>query len=316
MDENLKDLERKLEEIGNELKDLKAKIQAAEKERKSLREQRGADLRELKKDKQHLKGQEMKKAELLRLRSARIGANCKEALSKKRQLIDEIRAEANVAQNVKDFAYSLEYVECHSSAALISPNDEDYIRAKIHPEINAVFPQGGVKLRFLQRAFEGTHFRTNCADSALLFAHILGNTIFTLCQPSPKWNDFRDFWREALGQIWMSAHNNPDVWHILIIENFNIVCPKIWGTPLWDLLEEIANVLPVFGNPTFPKNLKIFVSLASTDLETGIGIQTDVADNWPLISFTQPLNWKGDLRRKLKELNRKFFFCTEGGVTR
>jgi hypothetical protein len=119
----------------------------------------------------------------------------------------------------------------------------------------------------------------------VIFALQLGNVIYQLCQPSPKWISFHDFWTESLRPIWESAHQNPNIWHVLLIENFNIALPECWGKPLWNILSGMTTLLPCAKHPTLPDNLRIIVSEAATESDDNshLGLPTKVGKKWTRI---------------------------------
>lgn len=119
-------------------------------------------------------------------------------------------------------------------------------------------------------------------DYGFLMCHQLGNVIYQLCQPSPKWISFQDFWNESLRSIWESAHNNPDVWHVLLIENYNIALPECWGKPLWNILSDRTTLLPCALIPNYPEKLRIIVSEAATESKDGshLGLPTKIGEKW------------------------------------
>lgn len=133
--------------------------------------------------------------------------------------------------------------------------------------------------------------QTGDIRNGIFLAAMLGNSIYELCQPSPKWLTFEDFWRESLQPIWDSAHRSPEIWHFLLIENFNLALPECWGRPLWNMFDEYITLLPCAKTALLPKNLRVIVSFApsQSDDHSHLGLPTQVGSSWPNLSIGD--NW-------------------------
>ena len=134
--------------------------------------------------------------------------------------------------------------------------------------------------------------QTEDIRNGIFLATMLGNSVYELCQPSPKWLTFEDFWGESLQPIWDSAHRSPEVWHFLFIENFKLALPECWGRPLCNLFDEYIALLPCAQNAQLPENLRVIVSLAPTqsDDHSHFGLPTQIGLSWPRLSIGP--NWE------------------------
>ena len=147
----------------------------------------------------------------------------------------------------------------------------------------------------------------------IALAHITGNAAYQLCQPSPQWISFKEFWDESLQVIWESAHGNPEKWHFLLIENYNIALPECWGMPLWNILMGKATLLPCAQTPHYPNNLRIIVSSAAITSEdnTHLGLPTKINDCFKSYSWPGDIEWNKrklqNFKEDIKELNNEFF---------
>jgi hypothetical protein len=238
--------------------------------------------------KDYIKRNETEKGKLEKIRKQ--AEACKEELQKKEEelkgiethqieLIESIRIQAGMVMS-----YPLESVCCATEAVPVtSENESEYFE-----KVNALIEDDIMQRQLLIKLKKYSAFKTNDIRTGIFLASVLGNSIYQLCQPSPKWIEFKNFWEESLRCIWVSAHAKPDVWHFLLIENYNLALPECWGKPLWNILEEKTMLLPFAKEPSYPNNLSIIVSQASTESEdnTHIGLPTAVAEIWPDINIS------------------------------
>lgn len=179
-------------------------------------------------------------------------------------LIEDIRLQAEIfggsnSGNQAVWSYPLEKID-HDSQAEAVVNWGDIIsqlqEIMEHEDIDVKedFFKGSKKLWQVKDIREG-----------VFLAHISGNAVYQLCQPSPDWLSFKNFWDESLNVIWKSAHANPDKWHFLLIENYNIALPECWMMPLWNIIQGKTSLLPCAKNPQYPQNLRVIVSAAPTE---------------------------------------------------
>lgn len=208
-----------------------------------------------------------------------------------------------VKEEIETFAFPLEVVEKRSCAEAcaraVADGDEMLRKHDLCSCINKIISVRGV-------------LRVSDIRTGIRLARALGNTVYELCQPSPKWFEFKDFWREALRGIWESAHAKPDVWHVLLIENVDIASPECWGAPLWNLFDGKTTKLPCSDKSNLPKNLRVVVSLAPEDL----GMRTEFAKSLGVkIGVEGPTMKKEEFLESLEnisKLNERLFFTTKG----
>jgi len=213
------------------------------------------------------------------------------------QLVALMRIQSGISDAENEFAFPLEVLRKSEEAIGGIPElkfDETILLNEEH----------------FQKISKNKVLKTEDIRTGLLLARALGNTVYILSQPSPKWFEFKDFWREALKGIWESAHANPDVWHVLLIENFNIASPDCWGKPLWNLINGWTSHLPCANTPTIPDNLRIIVSVASCNDPDSLGLPTKLADNWRSLDVRvkSDRDWRDIFEEELPALNKKAFF--------
>ena len=191
------------------------------------------------------------------------------------------------------FSYPLETVERRTSATKVATKQtEDKFLKKLNTEYEQLCKILDIRSALRRLSIESGVVVDDIRNGIAL-AHLLGNTVFQLVQPSPKWISFKDFYEESLGTIWTSAHENPDCWHLLMIENFNIALPECYGMPLWNLLRGKTRKLPMATFPEFPPNLRIIVSAAPCQSEDNshMGLPTHVIDGWKEINTLNQTSW-------------------------
>ena len=213
------------------------------------------------------------------------------------QLVALMRIQSGISDAENEFAFPLEVLRKSEEAIGGIPElkfDETILLNEEH----------------FQKISKNKVLKTEDIRTGLLLARALGNTVYVLSQPSPKWFEFKDFWREALKGIWESSHANPDVWHVLLIENFNIASPDCWGKPLWNLINGWTSHLPCANTPTIPDNLRIIVSVASCNDPDSLGLPTKLADNWRSLDVRvkSDRDWRDIFEEELPALNKKAFF--------
>ena len=138
-------------------------------------------------------------------------------------------------------------------------------------------------------------------------AKATNNAKYIIQQVEPDWLHFKNFWNNALGAIWESAHNNPEICHFLILEDINMSAPECYCRPLMDVLVGIRTSIP-FGKSNYPNNLKILATYISfEEPEIGLPMNKEIFTGWGAIGF------KGDIyKNNDKELQTsKNFFKPE-----
>lgn len=253
-----------------------------EKERKRC----GAAQKKLTQDLEKLQQQLSCRSEELRVKEEQLTS-----LHKRRdEVIELIKIQTEIAPTCREPEYStdsypLERVERNLNAESVNAaNREQFLN-----EVNGLLGLDFMTERLLKDIRKYDSFVTDDIRTGLFLSTVLGNSISLLSQPSPKWMEFKDFWYEVLKVIWNSAHAHPDIWHFLLIENFNIALPECWGKPLWNIFDCKAMQIPYAANSKFPKNLRVIVSLAESKSEdqSHLGLPTNIAKNWKRLNISE-----------------------------
>lgn len=221
----------------------------------------------------------------------------KELSEKRNELIEIIKLQADITGGASagalqaSWSYPLEHIVRNPNAKAVGNNNKDAFCNRVNESLEL---QKEFMCSALQNIKGYDIFKTADIKTGILLANALGNSIYQICQPSPQWISFKDFWNESLSIIWESAHKNPDIWHFLLIENFNIALPECWGMPLWNIISGKATVIPCAMNQKFPHNLRIFVSVAPTESDDNshLGLLTRIGDEWKSLNPNEP--WDKD----------------------
>jgi len=141
-------------------------------------------------------------------------------------------------------------------------------------------------------------------EIAIAFIKATANAVYIIQQVEPDWLHFSDFWRNGIGSIWKSAHNHPDIIHVLLLEDVNLASPECYARPLLDLISGFRDIIP-FGETSYPRNLIIFASIISyNNPEIGLPIIKNTFKNWGAIGFTEEVF--GDRVQNNKEIISKY----------
>ena len=243
----------------------------------------------------------------------------KELSEKRNELIEIIKLQADITGGAStatlqaSWSYPLEHIVRNPIAEAVGNNNKDAFCDRVNESLEL---QKGFMRRALNSLRQHDILKTTDIRTGVFLANALGNSIYQLCQPSPQWISFKEFWNESLSVIWESAHKNPDIWHFLLIENFNIALPECWGMPLWNILSGKSTVIPCAANQKIPHNLRIFVSVAATESEDNshIGLLTHVGNEWKSLNPNEPWDkdfcWKKFVNDRDEGLvvNEEFFY--------
>ena len=124
------------------------------------------------------------------------------------------------------------------------------------------------------------------------------NAKYIIQQVEPDWLHFKDFWNNGLGEIWNSAHNSPDKFHFLLLEDINMSALECYCRPLLDILTGVRKRIP-YGQTPYPNNLKIIATIASfEEPEIGLPIYRNTFENWGAIGFRFDVNGETELLPK------------------
>jgi len=241
--------------------------------------------------------------------------------AKREDLIEFIRIQSGIVGNDiskrnETFPYPLESIMRKPSAEKVSPITKDAFCDRVNQSLEQ---QHGFMRTCLRTLPDKLIFKTDDIRTGIFLASVLGNSIYQLCQPSPKWISFKEFWEESLQNIWDSAHSHLDIWHFLLIENFNIALPECWGMPLWNVIMQKTRNIPYAAKTLYPPNLRIIVSLAETesDDDSHIGLPSHISDRWKSLNTSEPWdandNWDKFLEDKGNGLaiNEEYFCPVE-----
>ena len=117
------------------------------------------------------------------------------------------------------------------------------------------------------------------------FAKALGNTKYIIQQVEPDWMRFEHFWEKGLGEIWSSSHENPNVTHLLLLEDVNLASPECYARPLIDVMGGLRDRLP-YAKTEMPKNLKILATKISfDDPPIGLPLYQSTFKGWGALGF-------------------------------
>lgn len=124
------------------------------------------------------------------------------------------------------------------------------------------------------------------------------NAKYIIQQVEPDWLHFKDFWDNGLGEIWNSAHNTPDKFHFLLLEDINMSALECYCRPLLDILSGVRKRIP-YGQKPYPNNLKIIATIAPfEEPEIGLPIYRNTFENWGAIGFRFDINSESELLAK------------------
>ena len=207
----------------------------------------------------------------------------------------------------------MEYVKRQPKAEEVTSKQKERFCDRVNESLER---QRGFMRKSLALLQTELSFLTNDIRTGIFLANALGNSTYQLCQPSPRWISFKEFWEESLQCIWDSAHANPDVWHFLLLENFNIALPECYGMPLWNVMRQKTKKIPYASPPEYPENLRIIVSKTAIESEDNshMGLPTHIADAWqkldPSESWDENDNWRkfADDVNKGLAVNEEYFY--------
>lgn len=132
--------------------------------------------------------------------------------------------------------------------------------------------------------FKGTFISDEQIALALIEA--AGNCKYIIQQVEPDWLHFKDLWNNGLGAIWKSSHENPNVLHLLVLEDINLSSPECYMRPLLDCMNGIRKRIP-FAMNEFPENLRILATkISSEEPKIGLPLLKQTFKNWAAVGFT------------------------------
>lgn len=156
------------------------------------------------------------------------------------------------------------------SQRLVGQNGEDISNVVSH--FNRVLHQFKVTNTFL------------CEEIApvLEIARISNNCKVIIQQVEADWLKFSSFYENVLEHALVSAHNNPDLIHFLILEDFNLSSIECYGRPFLDVLKGIRFTFPI-RNLSYPRNLWVFCIPVEVSENFGLPLVKKTHNNWGAI---------------------------------
>lgn len=236
--------------------------------------------------------------------------------SRREELIEYIKIQAGLFNTTSstaalELSMPLEYIiKCDEAEEVSSTNQEEFIQM-----VNNLLeiPTPWLTTRLLKKLHEEYASMVEDIRTGIFLVAVCGNSVYQLVQPAPNWLTFKDFWNNSLQNIWNSAHKNPDVWHFLLIENFNVASPECWGKPLWNIIDGKSKKIPGSEFDEYPRNLRIIVSMANyeNDDNDAIGLPTRVGESWfciPNIAWSENSRWDELDDVQSLGINEDFFY--------
>ncbi|MFA7229643.1 MAG: hypothetical protein WC071_00080 [Victivallaceae bacterium] len=267
---------------------------ALEDELSKFKKRHEAEKEEVKKELTKLKGQIKEKNEEL----GKLEEKYQNLVNRREELIESIKIQVGIAGNVQApvnrvESFPIEIIRKKPNAEMVNAKNRTEFMKSVNNLLD--LPCDFMNQVLLKNLSYERCFLTSDIRTGVFLASVLGNSIYQLCQPSPKWITFKDFWEESLQSIWESAHDNLDIWHFLLIENFNIALPECWGKPLWNVFDHKTKLIPYASNPQYPDNLRVIVSSAATESEDNshLGLLTHIAKSWKAINIYDEWNKEG-----------------------
>ena len=119
----------------------------------------------------------------------------------------------------------------------------------------------------------------------IALAKAFGNAKYLIQQVGPDWMEFKQLWENGLSEIWRSSHDNPDIIHILLLEDINLSSPECYARPLTDVMQGIRPRLPYAKNG-MPENLKILATkIPFEEPPIGLPLYQTIFKAWGVVGF-------------------------------
>lgn len=116
-------------------------------------------------------------------------------------------------------------------------------------------------------------------------AEALGNTKYIIQQVEPDWLHFNRLWENGLGELWLSSHENPDIMHLLLLEDINLASPECYARPLLDVMRGIRKRIP-YAKSEMPDNLRVLATkMPFEDPPIGLPLYPFTFYDWGAIGF-------------------------------
>ena len=179
--------------------------------------------------------------------------------------------------------YVIEVVDEKETSCEIKEKKECLVRLEYFLERYKLNPKMASRLLNLILCYKGVFIKK--IEYGVALAHALGNTKYVIQQVEPDWMHFKQFWENSLCELWQSSHENPDIIHLLLLEDINIASPECYARPLIDTLHGIRKKIPYAKNK-MPNNLWILATkISSEDPPIGLPLYSNTFDGWGAIGF-------------------------------
>lgn len=182
-------------------------------------------------------------------------------------------------------AYVLEIVDKNEQGAEIK--EKEICLGRIGYFLNNYKLNRKLASRFLNiiLCYKGI-FIENIAYGVAL-AEALGNTKYIIQQVEPDWLHFNRMWENGLGELWLSSHENPDIMHLLLLEDINLASPECYARPLLDVMRGIRKRIPYAKNE-MPDNLRVLATkMPFEDPPIGLPLYPFTFSDWGAIGFRE-----------------------------
>jgi len=114
----------------------------------------------------------------------------------------------------------------------------------------------------------------------LAFIHASNNCRYIIQQVEPDWLKFNFLWKNGLERIVKLAYDDPNVIHLLILQDVNLASPECWAKVLNDVMNNIRSAFPTFKK-SWPENLKVVgTKISSEDPSIGLPLLAQTFEGW------------------------------------
>lgn len=186
-------------------------------------------------------------------------------------------------------SFVVEQIEKCSDTKIINTRDQYINRLKNKLSKHDLFPNYATNIVDQLSIYKSIFIKD--IEVGIAIVEATGDTKYVIQNVEPDWLHFKDFWNNGLGSIWISAHENPDKIHFLLLEDINMSSPECYARPLLDVINGYRKIIP-YGKTGYPENLKILATKASTENpEIGLKLNKHTFKNWGAVAYT------GDIRR-------------------
>jgi len=109
-----------------------------------------------------------------------------------------------------------------------------------------------------------------------------------IIQTEPTWLTFSDAWKSGLNSFWLSAIDNPDYLHLLILQDINRSLFQCWARPILDMIAGYREYLPTRNKSFWPDNLRILaIPVHENDEKGSFPLLENNVRNFAAIEKTQ-----------------------------